>query len=237
MRESDGARVTSAYRRLKVQAFGADFWLVDLSGTPTALSLQSLSPDERSRAARFAFDEHRRRYQIAHAALRALLGQELGRAPDALSFGANPHGKPFLSPGFACAFNMSHSDDFALIALARGRADVELGVDIEARREVRDSADLAALHFTPREQQELSACPTERRDQLFLSGWTRKEACLKAVGSGLSIEPASFECGLAPTPAATRIETADGIAEVLVESIDVESGHLAAVATTVRRSA
>ncbi len=237
LRDSGPAPVAQECRRLAVRTFGADYWLVDLSGTPSATALRSLSADEQARAARFVFDEHRRRYQIAHGALRVLLGQELGCEPEALSFHANPHGKPFLPPDSDCAFNMSHSDEYALIALARGGDHVELGVDIEAVRTVRDAQDLARLNFTPREQRELSTCPPERRDWLFLSGWTRKEACLKAIGSGLSIAPATFECGLAPLRAVTRIATADGDADVLVESIDVEPGHLAAVATTVRRSA
>lgn len=229
--------MTAEFRRLPVPVFGASCWLVDLSGTPGAEALRSLSSDERARAARFVFDEHRRRYQIAHGALRALLGQELGLEPDALSFDLSPHGKPFLPAEFARVFNMSHSDDYALIAFAPADGGSELGVDIEAARTVRDLADLARLHFTPREQDELWACPLDRRNRLFLSGWTRKEACLKAVGSGLSIAPSTFECGLAPVRALTRIFTPDGVMDVLVESIDVEPGQLAAVATTARGSA
>jgi 4'-phosphopantetheinyl transferase len=229
--------MTAEPRRLPVPTFGASFWLVDLSGIPGAEALRSLSSDERERAARFVFEEHRRRYQVAHGALRVLLGQQLGLEPDVLSFVTNRHGKPFLPPELGCAFNMGHSDEFALIACAPGRAGFELGVDIEAVRTVRDAADLALLHFTPSEQNELSACPVDERNRLFLSGWTRKEACLKAVGSGLSISPSTFECGLAAVPASTRIVTADGTVEVLVESIDVDSGHLAAVATTARGAA
>jgi len=228
--------MTVEFRRLPVPVFGARYWLIDLSATPATQALRSLSSDERARAARFVFDEHRRRYQIAHGALRALLGEQLGVEPGALSFATSPHGKPSLPPEFDCAFNMSHSDDYALIALAGARAGFELGVDIEADRTVRDLADLASLHFTASEQEELWACPLDRRNRLFLSGWTRKEACLKAVGSGLSIAPSTFECGLAPVRAATRIATADGVVDVLVESIDVVPGHLAAVATTARGS-
>jgi len=37
----------------------------------------------------------------------------------------------------------------------------------------------------------------EARSRAFLVGWTRKEACLKAVGAGLLLDTRTFEAGLA----------------------------------------
>jgi 4'-phosphopantetheinyl transferase len=129
---------------------------------------------------------------------------------------------------------MSHSDELALIAIARGLPPgAEIGVDIEALREVRNTAELAAANFTARERAELAQVAPRERNWYFLSGWTRKEACLKAVGSGLSIAPSTFECALAPVRTLTRIPTPQGHRTVEVESIDVQDGHLAAIAITI----
>jgi hypothetical protein len=65
-------------------------------------------------------------------------------------------------------------------------------------RPVPDAAALAAEHFTRREQEALAALPARDRDQAFLTCWTRKEACLKAIGVGLLLSPQSFEVGIAP---------------------------------------
>jgi 4'-phosphopantetheinyl transferase len=215
------------------KVLGAQLWLVDLSVTPSATALASLSGAERARAARFVFAEHRRRFEVAHGALRALLALETSLPAGDLEFVAGPHDKPALTRDQACVFNMSHSDARGLIAIARGMpAGLELGVDIESLRAVEDTRALAAAHFTVAEQAELAACVPAARTRMFLSGWTRKEACLKAVGSGLSIAPATFECGLSPGNRVTRIATSRGAVTVEVESVAIDEQHVAAIAVT-----
>jgi 4'-phosphopantetheinyl transferase len=220
--------------RLPVRTFGAKFWLVDLSAVPTAAELECLSNEEQARASRFVFDEHRRRFRMAHLALRRLLAEEVGIDAAAIEYLSGPNGKPALHEDFGVSFNMSHSDELALIATARDLpADAEIGVDIESLREVRNTGELAAMNFTALEQHELAHVAPRERNWFFLSGWTRKEACLKAIGSGLSISPQTFECALAPVRALTRIPTPQGARTVEVESVDVQDGHLAAIAITV----
>lgn len=87
-----------------------------------------LSPAERERAARFRFERDRRRFVVARARLRELLGERLERRPEALQFDYGPRGKPRLSDG-ALHFNLSHSDDVAIYAFSSA---CEVGVDIEA---------------------------------------------------------------------------------------------------------
>jgi len=76
-------------------------------------------------------------------------------------------------------FNLSHSGDLALIALA----PVPVGVDLE-RDTPADAQALAQAWFTPAEQARLA-----QGDDDFLSLWTAREAVLKARGTGLSGEP------------------------------------------------
>ncbi len=229
-----GGTASAGPQRLALQTFGARFWLVDLSLTPTDGELAILSAEERSRSARFVFERHRHHFLLAHAAMRTILAAELGVEPAELEFVSGAHGKPALPDHPGIVFNMSHSDQLALVAVARDLPEgSEIGVDIEGLRDVSNLDDLAAVHFTALERAELARCEPESRHELFLSGWTRKEACLKAIGSGLSIAPATFECALAPIRTLTRIPDGTRTRTVEVESLDLGRGHLAAIAITV----
>ena len=216
-------------------ASGVDLWLVDLAAPATSAALATLSEHERSRAARFVFEQDRRRYQVAHGVLRSLLGERLGEAPGDIALLYGPHEKPAVAAHYGCAFNLSHSGDLALIGIARDLpGGAEIGIDIEELRAVSDASALARANFTRAEQDELARVAPAQRDRLFLSGWTRKEACLKAAGTGLSVAPATFECGLAPRRAQTRVATLAGVVEIEVDSIDIGPRGVAALAVTTR---
>ncbi len=89
-----------------------------------------LSDDERNRSARFRFEKGRRRFVVARGALRELLGRYLGTDPGQIRFTYNAFGKPELHPDFGdrLKFNLAHSGDLTLIAIAR---DADVGVDVE----------------------------------------------------------------------------------------------------------
>jgi len=163
----------------------------------------ALSPDEQARAARFVFEADRRHYVAAHAALRQLLAEATGIAAAALRFSAGAHGKPALEQAPALHFNLSHSHGIGALALS---SQAEIGVDVEVLREMPDALALADAHFGPDEVRALRALPAGLpRDSAFLRCWTRKEACLKAVGVGLGMDTRSFEAGLAPAPRALSL--------------------------------
>ena len=172
---------------------GVVLWLVDLAQPVSAYELACLSPEEQARAARFRAPHDRDRYLRAHARLRQLLACHTDFAAGELAFAAGEFGKPRLAQAPALHFNLAHSDDTAVIAISNAG---EVGVDVEVQREVPDASALAVLHFTPEERNELASAPADQVDRVFLRGWTRKEACLKAVGVGLSLAPSSFEVGL-----------------------------------------
>lgn len=146
----------------------------------------SLAPDERERAARFHFDDDRRRFIAARGFLRALLGPLVGLPPARLVFDYSPKGKPRLAP--VCQtkenlrFNLSHSGPLALFALAFGR---EVGIDLEQIRELRDMEDIGRRIFSPSEQEELRAAGAGKT-ALFFRLWTRHEALGKCVGEGVT---------------------------------------------------
>lgn len=157
-----------------------------------------LSADERSRAGRFAFERDRRRYVAARGRLRQLLGERLGVAPESLQFVYNPHGKPALArrPGQRdLRFNVAHCGEVAAYAFAGGR---EVGVDVEAVRELPDADDIAMRFFSRRERAAYMRLPAQERPQGFFNCWTRKEAFIKALGEGLSHPLEAFDVSLAP---------------------------------------
>ncbi len=175
---------------------GVALWLVRLDTWPDAPAQALLSTEELERSRRFRFEHDQRRYVAAHVALRERIGQQLGRSPGELSFETGLHGKPRLHVA-GWHVNLSHSGDLALIGLAEG---IEIGVDLEVIRPVDDARFLAESVFGPTERRALEPLSGQERDRAFLQGWTRKEACLKALGTGLSLSPQVFEAGLGDAP-------------------------------------
>lgn len=154
-------------------------------------ALESALDDvDRARAARFVFPELRRRFVAAHAGLRTALGAILCAAPAALRFVEGEHGKPSLVPATDLRFNLSHSGDLALLAVARGR---ELGVDVEDVKPRTMLEQVAARFFSPYEAAALRALPPAERASAFFRIWTRKEAFIKAKGSGVFLGLHTFD--------------------------------------------
>jgi 4'-phosphopantetheinyl transferase len=204
---------------------GIRLWCVDLDEPVDAGAERTLSPSEQARAAQFVFPTDARRYRAAHAVLRRLLGKHCGW-PDQREFAVAPHGKPRLH-GCAHVFNLSHSGSAALIGIATGE---DIGVDVELLRGVDDVWPLAEQVLSSGECNELRGVSPAQTVRAFLVAWTRKEACLKAVGCGLNLAPRDFDVGLVPGLRRITLETDRGVFEVDVQSLDAGPGALAAVA-------
>ena len=125
--------------------------------------------------------------------------------PSALRFAHNAFGKPSLAEAPGCHFNLSHSGDAALLAIDAG---APVGVDIEIERAMDDIDAMAQAHFTDAERDALQRSSAGTRAAAFLRTWTRKEACLKAVGTGLSVDPRQLETGCADAPDEARLDDA-----------------------------
>jgi len=164
-------------------------------------SWRLLSPDEHARAQRLVDAAHRRRFVLAHGALRALLAGYLGAAPSAITYVVGEHGKPSLAARDGVRanveFNLSHSEDIALIAVARGQP---VGVDVQHWSESVEHLRLAERFFSPHERDALRAL-THEAEQVagaFFAAWTRKEAYVKATGYGIARGLHHFDVTLAP---------------------------------------
>jgi len=145
-----------------------------------------LSADERARAERFRFAKDRRRFLVRRAVLRNILSRYRNVAPAQLRFHYDSHGKPSLTGetgGDSLSFSMSHSHGIAVYAVATAAT---LGIDVERRRPVDGTMEIARRFFAPREVETLDRLEGWERADAFLALWTCKEAYVKATGHGLS---------------------------------------------------
>jgi 4'-phosphopantetheinyl transferase len=165
-------------------------------GAPTLARLAAtLSREENERASRFVFPVHGRRYVAAHGWLRLVLAAHLDEDPAAVRLTGRDGEKPRLAGRRGLRFNLSHSEDVAVVAVAR---DHEVGVDVERLRPLDGLEALAAATLSRAEALAWAALPEPLRLPAFLEAWTRKEAFLKAVGEGLSRPLDSFDVTVAP---------------------------------------
>jgi 4'-phosphopantetheinyl transferase len=182
--------------------------VLDRSDAIIARLKSILSDDERARAARFYAQRDRERFIIGRGSLRTILGRYLGVAPDHLDFAAGPHGKPgLIGEHRGLEFNLTHSQGLAVLALATGR---RLGVDIESVRPVREMEGMVVRFFSPFEREAFQAVPPDRRLDAFFRAWTRKEAYIKAIGTGLATSLDSFDVGVDPASPPGLIEVRQG---------------------------
>jgi 4'-phosphopantetheinyl transferase len=202
-------------------------WQVDLDAAPAPQAVAALSEAEWDRARRFVFKRDRNRFIAAHAALRETLSSQCGIPASALEFALGPLGKPSLVEHGGLRFNLSHSESLALIVVCD---DAEVGVDIELLRPMPDAEALAETYFSAAERRALAALPQQARDSAFLCCWTRKEACLKATGMGLSVDTRSFEVGVSPDAGEVQIDAPDGCARLALSSFHDVQGAQCAVA-------
>ncbi|MHB8165153.1 MAG: 4'-phosphopantetheinyl transferase family protein [Methanoregula sp.] len=187
-----------------------------------------LSTTERERACVLKSDPARNRYIAGRGKLRDILGGYLDIDPAEVRIATGEQGKPFLADGAVdLRFNLSHVDDLLVLAVAAG---VEVGVDIERVAADKPIHDMARLVFSRREQEELLAMPVPEQIQAFYRCWVRKEACLKACGTGFSLSGGSFDVPLRFEESATQTIINCNRLFWHVRDIDVPEKYCAAVA-------
>jgi 4'-phosphopantetheinyl transferase len=155
-----------------------------LGGLPAAPA-GILTVDEEARARRLVAPPVKRGFIAGRWLLRSALAALTGAEPQSLELRAAAHGKLFLTghERSGPCFNLTHSGDLAAVALVRDR---RVGIDIEAARALTDRALLARRILGARERTWFETLPESAREAALLAAWTRKEAVLKAMGTGIS---------------------------------------------------
>jgi 4'-phosphopantetheinyl transferase len=190
-----------------------------------------LSDDEQQRASRFHFEKDARRFIVARGSLRSILGAYTQSRAEDLRFSYSVQGKPSLQrPASDVRFNLSHSRDLALLAVARGR---NLGVDVEWKNEDIEVEKLAERFFSIQEHQSLLSQPAGKKIAAFFRGWTCKESFLKAQGMGLSRSLSSFDVDMNVGQPARLLATRPDATEAdqwFLRELEVAEQYAAAVA-------
>ncbi|PJF29388.1 MAG: 4'-phosphopantetheinyl transferase [Phototrophicales bacterium] len=151
-----------------------------------------LSSDETHRANRFLSEAIQTRFIVARGMMRHILSYYTKQQPQTLIFRYGIRGKPILD-NVPFAFNLSHSDDVVMLAMAQAPT---IGVDVEQIVPMVEMRRVAADYFSMNEQIALFALPTHEQLPAFYRCWTRKEAYIKARGDGFALPLDQFDVTL-----------------------------------------
>ena len=139
-----------------------DLWQFSLEHELNATD-SLLNSDEKSRADRFYFNKHKRRFTTARAAMRIILARYLNTSPESLEFTYNPQGKPSVINSQKLQFNLSHTSEIGMLAVGKG---YPVGVDIE-QYSARPYDGIAKTLFSEQELLGLHKAPLSLRAALF----------------------------------------------------------------------
>lgn len=216
----------------------AHVWRFLATPEVTRVGAPLLSAAERQRASRFATVALEQNYVALRGLTRHMLGLYLGHPGEQIAVEEDAKGKPHLAvphlPAAPLAFNITHSGNLLLFAVARG---MEVGVDVEQVRSLgereRDALDLARQSCTAAEVAALTALPPAGRPQAFAAIWTRKEAVGKACGEGLGLNFRSFCVPFPETSGTALVPSAPGrpAHAWTVTALDIGHGCVAALAS------
>lgn len=224
-----GSRESSPHAGPAPERGTVDLWRADLKMHVDGAE-DICSAEELQRASRFMFAKHRKRYMAARGALRRVLGRYLNSCPAQIRLAKGAEGKPELAESMGLRFNISHCDDEALIAISR---NLEVGVDLELDRQLPDALSLARRFFATEEVAALESAEPARQVGAFFDCWTRKEACLKATGLGLTVDTRCFSVGIGSAARTVEIVTRDTSFNIALKGVEFDFGARAFAAVAV----
>jgi 4'-phosphopantetheinyl transferase len=129
------------------------------------------------------------KYRRYEDSLRSLMGKIIVKETlhlDKLNLGYNEWGKPYLIDINNKHFNISHSNEWVVVAISEN----PIGIDVQHI----DNTDISIgeRFFSKDESDYLSSLTEDERKDAFFKLWTLKEAFIKSEGKGLSIPLDSF---------------------------------------------
>ncbi len=185
-----------------------------------------LASTECARLARLTIPKRRRDWLLGRWTAKHLLQSYLGQIThtqvplDALAIGNDPDGAPYattLRSRLPVSLSISHSGGYSFCAVAPFFSDcalagaptekIEIGADIE-RIEHR-GREFVADFFTPDELNQVDHAPESFRDTLVTIIWSAKEAMLKALRLGLTVDTRCIDVEAIPLDTPTHSPVAN----------------------------
>jgi 4'-phosphopantetheinyl transferase len=215
-----------------------DIWYarLDPSFTHIPYLAEILSADEKKRAQDFHLERDRLRHIFSRGILRLILSEYLDQSPAQIKIMTGLQGKPALfqqEKEYSIHFNLSHSHEAVLYAITGVGA---IGVDVEKVRDIPDMEKIIAQFFSSSERAAFDELPPTQKRQAFFSGWSRKEAFIKARGGGLSLPLDQFDVSILPDQPATLLNTYWDPLEVnnwVLSDIWLDANYTAAMAVNI----
>ena len=166
-------------------------WWIKLSSLRDYIEqlINLLSMDEKIRLSKFKFSTLQEDFAICRGSLKVLLSKYLQILPKKIVLSYMKQGKPYLPNSHLC-FNLSHSGDFALIAITNAQS---IGIDIEEIKSIHDVYDVAKLILSEKEYSQWLSLSHLEQKSIFYQTWVKKEALSKGLGEGLNLSFNAFE--------------------------------------------
>lgn len=147
-----------------------------------------LNPEERNRAERYYKENDRNRFIICRSILKIVLAAHAKLNVHHICLDYHFNKKPYLASHPKLHFNISHSEDFAVIAISQSK----VGIDIEYRTTDFDFNTLLPDIFDSNEILDIQNAAN--KEYAFYTSWTRKEAFAKALGKGIDEDFKNIPC-------------------------------------------
>ncbi|MGW1774630.1 4'-phosphopantetheinyl transferase family protein [Streptomyces sp. NPDC002104] len=156
------------------------------AGAVAELAATGLAPHERTRYDAVSDPLGRAEFVLARSVLRGVLGRMLGRPPARVGLAVDRAGRPWVTGAPGVDVSIAHAAGVVVVAVGSGLAPrTRIGVDVEEVRTVPRAGELARRLFSPAERARLGQASGRAGDLLWLDLWTRREAYVKAVGTGV----------------------------------------------------
>lgn len=213
-----------------------DVWTAPAGTALTPAQAAVLDDAERARAVALPSPAVGR-FVLGRVLLRAVLAQRLGCSAVAVGLQVRcarcggDHGRVRVldPPGGAGTPHVSLTRSGPLVAVALTDAG-PVGVDVESVAAV-SAAPVAGVVLSPEELAEHRALPAPAAEVALARAWVRKEAALKALGTGLAADPSGWALG--PPPPGARGVAAVAPGGVVLADLDLGAGLAGAVAVLV----
>jgi 4'-phosphopantetheinyl transferase len=147
-----------------------------------------LSLEQKIRAGRFHCLEEQDTYICCHGLLRLILSDKLKKDPNDIVLNYDENNKPGLS-GNPIYFNITHTNGAFAFVISKY---FYVGIDMENTDRSIDFVTIINTYFSNIERNYVLSSGNNKQELFYLL-WTRKEALLKAIGTGLTTTLTQFE--------------------------------------------